>query len=382
MRQPLARAWLAVPERGVAVSDELRALFADEVNVRAVEVIADGSDLVERRVKPLLPKIGKRLGSAIPAVMAAARDGAVEFHADGSVTLGGVTLAADEVEIQATPRPGTAVADRDGLVVVLDTELTPGPASRKAMPASSPEPSRTCAGRPPWSSTTGSSCGWSACPSASGRTSPRSSSTPWPSCATASRRPRRRRPRSSSTTAPCASPCGAVGVSGPVAGGRPRWPIFLGLAAVVVVIDQLTKAWLVGQLQPGGSMPVIGDLVRLTFVQNTARCSGCSRTRRCSSGSCRWAWSGAIVWYHGNAGRSTILSVALGLLLGGAIGNLIDRFTRGYVVDFVDAGIGTLRFYTFNAADAAISTALLLLIVSAFLPTLRPTAGAGVVSDG
>jgi isoleucyl-tRNA synthetase len=41
------------------------------------------------------------------------------------VTLGGVTLAPDEVEIQATPRPGTAVADRDGLVVVLDTALTP-----------------------------------------------------------------------------------------------------------------------------------------------------------------------------------------------------------------------------------------------------------------
>jgi isoleucyl-tRNA synthetase len=57
--------------------------------------------------------------------MTAARGGAVEYHADGSVTLGGVTLAADEVEIQATPRPGTAVADRDGLVVVLDTALTP-----------------------------------------------------------------------------------------------------------------------------------------------------------------------------------------------------------------------------------------------------------------
>ena len=93
--------------------------------MKRVEVIEDGSSLVERRVKPLLPKIGKRLGSSIPAVMAAARAGAVELHPDGSVTLGGVTLAADEVEIQATPRPGTAVADRDGLVVVLDTELTP-----------------------------------------------------------------------------------------------------------------------------------------------------------------------------------------------------------------------------------------------------------------
>jgi isoleucyl-tRNA synthetase len=80
---------------------------------------------VDRRVKPLLPKIGKRLGAAIPAIMTAARDGAFELHADGSVTLGGVTLAADEVEVQATPRPGTAVAHDEGLVVVIDTELTP-----------------------------------------------------------------------------------------------------------------------------------------------------------------------------------------------------------------------------------------------------------------
>jgi isoleucyl-tRNA synthetase len=124
-RQPLARAWLAAPDRGAALGPELLALVASEINVKVVEPIADGSELVDRRVKPLLPKIGKRLGAAIPAVMTAAREGAVEFHADGSVTLGGVTLAADEVEIQATPRPGTAVAENDGLVVVLDTELTP-----------------------------------------------------------------------------------------------------------------------------------------------------------------------------------------------------------------------------------------------------------------
>jgi len=124
-RQPLAQAWIALPDRGLAVGEKLLRLMADEINVKSVTVIADGSELVERRVKPLLPKIGKRLGAAIPAVMAAARDGAVTFEADGSVTLGGVTLAPDEVEIQATPRPGTAVAHDDGLVVVIDTELTP-----------------------------------------------------------------------------------------------------------------------------------------------------------------------------------------------------------------------------------------------------------------
>jgi isoleucyl-tRNA synthetase len=123
-RQPLARAWLALPDRGIRVNEELLRIIADEINVKAVDVIDDSSELVERRVKPLLPKIGRKLGSAIPAVMAAAREGAVEIHPDGSVTLAGVTLAPGEVEVQASPRPGTLVADHDGLVVVLDTELS------------------------------------------------------------------------------------------------------------------------------------------------------------------------------------------------------------------------------------------------------------------
>ena len=124
-RQPLSTAWIALPDRGSRIGDDLLGLIADEINVKRVVLIDDDSELVERSVKPLLPKIGKRLGAAIPAVMAAARSGAVVFEADGSVTLGGVTLAPDEVEIQATPRPGTAVAHHDGLVVVLDTALTP-----------------------------------------------------------------------------------------------------------------------------------------------------------------------------------------------------------------------------------------------------------------
>jgi len=125
VRQPLARLWLALPGADLPEREALLELVADEVNVKAVELIGDESGLVERRVKPLLPKIGKRLGSAIPAVMAAARSGEFQVQPDGSVSLAGVTLAADEVEIQASPRPGTAVAHDDGLVVVVDTELTP-----------------------------------------------------------------------------------------------------------------------------------------------------------------------------------------------------------------------------------------------------------------
>jgi isoleucyl-tRNA synthetase len=125
VRQPLARLWLALPGGDLHELDALVALIADEVNVRAVELIGDESALVERRVKVLLPKVGKKLGPAIPAVMAAARDGAVEIRPDGSVAFAGIVLAPDEVEILATPRPGTAVAHDDGLVVVIDTELTP-----------------------------------------------------------------------------------------------------------------------------------------------------------------------------------------------------------------------------------------------------------------
>ena len=126
VRQPLARMWLAMPGPNRLVDqDALLELLKDEVNVKSIELIGDESELVDRRVKPLLPKIGKKLGAAIPAVMAAAREGHFEIHPDGSVTLGGVTLAADEAEIQATPRPGTAVAHDEGLVVVIDTELTP-----------------------------------------------------------------------------------------------------------------------------------------------------------------------------------------------------------------------------------------------------------------
>jgi signal peptidase II len=70
-----------------------------------------------------------------------------------------------------------------------------------------------------------------------------------------------------------------------------------------------------------------------------------------------------------------MLSITLGLLLGGALGNLIDRVRLGYVVDFVDAGIGSLRWYTFNVADASISCAIVLLLIVALRPTPRPAAG-------
>ena len=165
---------------------------------------------------------------------------------------------------------------------------------------------------------------------------------------------------------------------------RPIWPIFLGLAAAVVVADQLTKAWIASTLAPGASMAVVGDTLRLVHGQNNGALFGLFRDNAVLFGVISVAVVGLIVAYHARAGRSPYLSVALGLLLGGALGNMTDRLRLGYVIDFVDAGIGSLRWYTFNVADTAISAAILMLIVLAIRPSLgdpQPI-GRGAADDG
>src|SRR5919197_3836705 len=155
-----------------------------------------------------------------------------------------------------------------------------------------------------------------------------------------------------------------------------RWPLFLSLAATIVVADQLTKAWIVANVDPTQPIRIVGDNLRLVVSHNTGALFGLFRDQAPLFAAVSVAVIGLIAWYHGHSGRSTYLSIALGLLLGGAIGNFIDRFRLGYVVDFVDAGIGNLRWYTFNVADSAISTALVLLLAVAIWPSLATRGGA------
>jgi signal peptidase II len=159
---------------------------------------------------------------------------------------------------------------------------------------------------------------------------------------------------------------------------RPSWGVFLGLAALIVVLDQLTKAWLTSFLAPGQSVNVIGDWVRLVFSQNDGGLFGLFRGQALIFGLVSLGVVALIVLYHSKAGGGRYLAITLGLLLGGAIGNLIDRLRLGYVVDFVDGGVGDVRWYTFNVADAAISFALLLLLAASIWPQVarRPTSDA------
>ncbi len=150
-----------------------------------------------------------------------------------------------------------------------------------------------------------------------------------------------------------------------------RWAVFALVAIAVVVLDQAAKAWLVANVAPGDPpMPVLGDLLRFVHGQNSGMLFGMLPQSAPLFAVVSLAVTGLIVVYHARAGRGIVTTIALGLLLGGAIGNLLDRLNHGYVVDWIDMGIDGLRFWTYNVADACITTAILLLLLMAVVPRI------------
>ncbi len=129
-RQPLATVSVKLPAGATALADdaaiaaELTTMVLDELNSKRLELIPDDSDLVERSLYPLLPVIGPRHGADVGRVMAAARGGDWTLNDDGTVTAGGVALAADEFQLTARARAGHEVAEEGGLLVALDTQLS------------------------------------------------------------------------------------------------------------------------------------------------------------------------------------------------------------------------------------------------------------------
>jgi signal peptidase II len=147
-----------------------------------------------------------------------------------------------------------------------------------------------------------------------------------------------------------------------------RWVLFATIALVVAVLDQLSKGWIVANLDPGEGMVVLGEWLRLVHGQNSGILFGMLPQSAPIFAIVSMGVTALIVVYHAKAGRGIVTTLALGLLLGGAIGNLLDRLRYSYVVDFVDMGIGSWRFYTYNVADACITTAIVLLIGMAVFP--------------
>ncbi|WP_339915015.1 signal peptidase II [uncultured Brevundimonas sp.] len=168
-----------------------------------------------------------------------------------------------------------------------------------------------------------------------------------------------------------------------------------GFALAVIVLDQLTKAWILdamnmltvsGQLIEREqwffqSLPVLPPFLRFSFVLNDGVSFGLL-----GGGTARWLLSGfsiavavALGWWATRVDRRLLIT-AIGLVMGGAVGNVIDRIRFGGVVDFIDFS-GTVIAghrvfpWIFNIADSAISVGVVLLIVDSLLSERHPPVG-------
>lgn len=136
----------------------------------------------------------------------------------------------------------------------------------------------------------------------------------------------------------------------------------LALAAGSFALDHLTKAWVRDALSHGRPVAVLGDVFRLTHTENSGVAFGLlSGTGLLPATIGVLATLGLVLFFlraqWGNPGAAG----ALGLILGGAVGNLTDRLADGTVTDFLDFGLGPRRWATFNLADVAIVLGVTLL---------------------
>ena len=147
-----------------------------------------------------------------------------------------------------------------------------------------------------------------------------------------------------------------------------------GFALAVLVLDQLTKAGIISglDLRELGHIQVLPPLFNLTWVENRGVSFGLF-----GDGSARWmlsafsdAVAGILGWWALRADRRLLIS-AIGLIMGGALGNVIDRIRFGFVVDFLDVSgphffLGSMKInfpWIFNVADSAICIGVVLLIL-------------------
>ena len=148
-----------------------------------------------------------------------------------------------------------------------------------------------------------------------------------------------------------------------------RYGSLLGVACVVLAVDQSVKALASAKLRDGRALDLLGGLVRLDYTWNTGAAFGVFRTGGllfalvAATVSC-----GILIFYGRLAASSLVVRAGLGLILGGALGNLVDRIRLGYVVDFID-----LRWWpVFNLADSAIVVGVCLLVVHALFLQPEP----------
>jgi signal peptidase II len=157
-----------------------------------------------------------------------------------------------------------------------------------------------------------------------------------------------------------------------------KWSLTLVPALTVVVLDQLTKAIVLARMDLHQSIPVVDGFFALTYVRNTGVAFGILAGRLAEF---RVPFLLAVsvlallvlLWFVHTipAGRRAVLA-ACGGVLGGAIGNMIDRAAYGEVIDFLDVYFGTYHWPAFNIADAAITVGVVVLCLDALRGAPEP----------
>ncbi|WP_374673153.1 signal peptidase II [Ideonella sp.] len=150
------------------------------------------------------------------------------------------------------------------------------------------------------------------------------------------------------------------------AGSTPGLALWLGLALVVILLDQFTKTLILGDFQYGESRTVT-SFFNVVRVHNTGAAFSFLAG---ASGWQRWFFIGLglvasalIVWMLKKHPGQTLFCFAVTMILGGALGNVIDRLLHGYVVDFIQLHYAGRAFPSFNLADSAITLGAICLVL-------------------
>lgn len=157
--------------------------------------------------------------------------------------------------------------------------------------------------------------------------------------------------------------------------------LFFPLTAILFLADCSTKALAVERLSPDAApRTVLGDWLRFTLTYNRGAALGISLGTVSRVGFAALAVVALLILiqlYRQTAPTATLQIAALSLIMAGALGNLLDRLRSPHgVVDFIDMGVGSLRFYTFNLADAFITVGAVLLAILLWRSRPGPEAGA------
>ena len=163
-------------------------------------------------------------------------------------------------------------------------------------------------------------------------------------------------------------------MAGRSSGGAPSLWVWLGLAVMVVLLDQLSKTVILGTFQLNDSR-TITSWFNLVRVHNSGAAfsflAGASGWQRWFFVGLGTAASGFIVWMLKKHPAQKLFCFAVTMIMGGAIGNVVDRLLHGYVVDFIQWHYGGWYFPAFNLADSAITLGAICLILDELLRVRR-----------